>query len=78
MLKRLPLVLPAVAQTDLGKLVLKRLLLMVLIMDRAAEWLTKQHCTPLLFKLAGGIKSSKQVPCIIEAKWCRSVHECSA
>jgi len=63
LLNHLHSVVPAVAQTELGKLVLKRLLLLVLIMDRAADQLSKQHCTPLLFKLAGGIKSSKQVHC---------------
>lgn len=48
-------------QFELGKLVLKRFLLLVLLMDRAATHLSSHYRTPLLFKLAGSIKSSKQV-----------------
>jgi len=50
-------------QDELGRLVLKRFLLLVLLMDRAAMTLANQYRTPLLFRLAGTIKSSKQVSC---------------
>ncbi|KAF8065931.1 Aspm [Scenedesmus sp. PABB004] len=46
---------------ELGTLVLKRFLLLVLLLDRAATHLAGPLRTPLLFRLAGSIKSSKQV-----------------
>lgn len=48
-------------QHELGQLVLKRFLLLVLLLDKAATHLTAAFRTPLLFKLTASIKSSRQV-----------------
>jgi hypothetical protein len=48
-------------QLELGRLVLKRFLLLVLLLDKAATHLTAAFRTPLLFKLTASIKSSRQV-----------------
>jgi hypothetical protein len=45
----------------MGQLVLKRFLLLVLLLDKAATHLTAAFRTPLLFKLTSSIKSSRQV-----------------
>jgi hypothetical protein len=50
-----------VLQLELGRLVLKRFLLLVLLLDKAATHLTAAFRTPLLFKLTASIKSSRQV-----------------
>jgi hypothetical protein len=51
-------------QLELGRLVLKRFLLLVLLLDKAATHLTAAFRTPLLFKLTASIKSSRQVSVI--------------
>jgi hypothetical protein len=51
----------ACLQHELGQLVLKRFLLLVLLLDKAATHLTAAFRTPLLFKLTASIKSSRQV-----------------
>jgi hypothetical protein len=48
-------------QAELGSLMLKRFLLLVLLLDRAATVLSGPLRTPLLFKLNCSIKSSKEV-----------------
>lgn len=48
-------------QRELGQLVLKRFLLLVLLLDKAATHLTAAFRTPLLFKLTASVKSSRQV-----------------
>lgn len=48
-------------QHELGQLVLKRFLLLVLLLDKAATHLAAALRTPLLFKLTASIKSSRQV-----------------
>jgi hypothetical protein len=48
-------------QAELGGLMLKRVLLLVLLLDRAATHLAGPLRTPLLFRLGGSVKSSKQV-----------------
>lgn len=52
---------PLCLQHELGQLVLKRFLLLVLLLDKAATHLTAAFRTPLLFKLTASIKSSRQV-----------------
>lgn len=54
-------VLSCQLQHELGQLVLKRFLLLVLLLDKAATHLTAAFRTPLLFKLTASIKSSRQV-----------------
>lgn len=53
--------MPLCLQRELGQLVLKRFLLLVLLLDKAATHLTAAFRTPLLFKLTASIKSSRQV-----------------
>ncbi|WIA17340.1 hypothetical protein OEZ85_014203 [Tetradesmus obliquus] len=48
-------------QAELGSLMLKRFLLLVLLLDRAATVLSGPLRTPLLFRLNCSIKSSKEV-----------------
>lgn len=48
-------------QDELGALMLKRFLLLVLLLDRAATHLSGPYRTPLLFKLTGKVKKSKEV-----------------
>jgi hypothetical protein len=57
----------ATLQHELGQLVLKRFLLLVLLLDKAATHLTAAFRTPLLFKLTSSIKSSKQV-CVLHRR----------
>lgn len=59
-------------QAELGGLMLKRVLLLVLLLDRAATHLAGPLRTPLLFRLGGSVKSSKQVGwwlCAVAAWW---------
>lgn len=67
-------VLSVAVQHELGQLVLKRFLLLVLLLDKAATHLTAAFRTPLLFKLTSSIKSSRQVrtlggSCSVQSSW---------
>lgn len=51
-------------QGDLGALILKRFLLLVMLLDRAATSLSTILRTPLLFKVDAPVKESSQVHCL--------------
>lgn len=57
----MPACMLPILQRNLGALILKRFLLLVMLLDRAATNLSGKLPTPLLFKLDAPVKESSKV-----------------